>query len=258
MFDQTGAEQPELDRVANGRATSANRTGTSAGLQHRDFVRRAGHDLVAPLRGIQSLTSFLREDAPADLDPELLGLLGRIDARVAQMTTMVTSLTTYARACDRATATSLVRLDDLIDDAILAADPPAGFAVEVEVSPASARLPVVQVTGCLERIIENCWHHHDRDSGIISIAASCLNGHVHFVVGDDGPGFDDTTRAFACEPFWSGPPAVPRPLPRAGMGLAIVAATAAAHHATVAIRSSPKPGAQVTLSWPIDCPLPLL
>ncbi|MEZ5375568.1 MAG: HAMP domain-containing sensor histidine kinase [Acidimicrobiales bacterium] len=226
--------------------------------QHREFARRAGHDLAAPLRGLRSLTSFLREDAADGLDGDALELLERIDGRVVLMEQVVQSLTAFARSGDRHEAPRPTTLADIIDDVIVAVGLPARFRCEVEASGAVVHLPLVAIGRVVERVVENAWHHANPGDleGTITIGASIADGFATVTVSDDGPGMDPRTAAHAFDPFFTGPPPPDQITRRSGLGLATASATAAAHGGSLAIVDHRPGHTVVAIRWPVADPLP--
>ncbi len=235
------------------------RSELSKAEQHRvDFARRAGHDLKAPLRGLRTLTSFLREDVGDDLESETHVLLGRLDERVEQMELLVAALSALGRSADATGPASKTRIDDLIDDAAESARIPPNFTLEIDASTDDVCITANPLEQCLTHLIENAWQHHGANggdgTGRIAVRASNADGRLSLVISDDGPGVDPDTVATLFEPFRIGPPGDSSATRRPGMGLAIVSAITDAHHASVAMRSTGPTGTSMEICWPIAAP----
>jgi two-component system OmpR family sensor kinase len=102
-----------------------------------------------------------------------------------------------------------------------------------------------RIEQALTNLVENALRHGE---GEVVLAAEVRNGAVELHVRDQGGGFPDGFLASAFERFTRADPA--RSRGGAGLGLAIVAAIAAAHGGEAAARNRPEGGADAWIRLP--------
>ncbi|WP_164704308.1 sensor histidine kinase [Blastococcus litoris] len=107
----------------------------------------------------------------------------------------------------------------------------------------------------LERAVTNLLDNADRHAeGASAVAVERREAAVVVIVDDAGPGVSTADRERIFERFARGPRAARRSLPGAGLGLAIVAETAARHGGAAWCSDGPDGGARFTLSVPAATP----
>jgi signal transduction histidine kinase len=152
------------------------------------FAYVASHDLKAPLRAIEVLVQWLREDLKdyegGDVH-ENLGLLGQRTERLGRL---LDDLLAYSRVGRK--VGELVEVDsaELIRDMIELMGEPAGISIE-----AKGKLPTfITYAAPLEQVfrnlIGNAVKHHPGPTGKVSIACEEVEDHYLFSVTDDGAG----------------------------------------------------------------------
>jgi signal transduction histidine kinase len=103
----------------------------------------------------------------------------------------------------------------------------------------------------LERAVTNLLDNADRHAGgIVGVRVEGLDGSVLVFVDDAGPGVPPAERERVFERFARGTRAARRSMPGAGLGLAIVEETAAAHGGAAWVSDSTAGGARFTLAVP--------
>ncbi|MDF0607165.1 two-component system sensor histidine kinase RstB [Neisseriaceae bacterium TC5R-5] len=119
--------------------------------------------------------------------------------------------------------------------------PPAGQPLRIQ---ADAHL----LTRALDNLLSNARRYAQH-----SIQAHLLldNEHYLLTVDDDGPGVPEADRARVFDPFVRLDESRGRQTGGHGLGLAIVASIARAHHGEVKIERSPLGGARFIIRWPI-------
>ena len=152
------------------------------------FAYVTSHDLKAPLRAIEVLVGWLREDLAgydkADVQ-EHLALLGQRATRLHQL---LEDLLTYSR-CGRGESDA-ARIDSrqLVIDIGVLLSPPSGMRIE-----ADASLPVfttwhAPLDQVLRNLISNAIRHHPTQEGVVRVYAETRDGDLVFAVEDDGAG----------------------------------------------------------------------
>ena len=271
MLGETGSEYLYPDRVPRGRHAASQGTDHSAttlatgeldGLRReltatadrlaesrereralersrRELVAWVSHDLRTPLAGLRAMAEAL-EDGVAT-DPARYHM--QIRTSVDRLAAMVDDLFEMSRIHAGALRLTLERvpLTDLVDEAVIGADPLAracGVALQADVrTPLAVRVDARELSRALTNLVANAIRHTPSD-GAVRVEASERDGRAVLAVVDACGGIpeEDLDRVF--EVAWRGTAArTPEPLAGAGLGLAIVRGIVEAHSGEVDVRN---------------------
>jgi signal transduction histidine kinase len=192
----------------------------------RRFLADASHELRTP---VTALLGNVEYAARHGADAEVLADLRRDATRLARLVDDLLALERQ-RATDSDFAP--LRLDQLAADAVVAAGGPRVRAELPE--PTWVRGDADALRRALDNLIENALVH---GQGVVRVEVRRDPGNVALItVRDDGPGPPPADRERLFERFWRGRDASERP--GSGLGLSIVAATAARHGGAVEVDGS--------------------
>ena len=213
-----------------------------------DFAFVASHDLRTPLEGIESLASWVQEDAASVLPEKSNRHLKQIQQRAGRLKRFLDDLLQYSRAGKRVSTTKQVHCEDLVRDVILGLNPALDMRFEI-----SSSMPVLDTVELplrrtFQNLIGNAIKHHDRDDGTIHIDAVENDEYIEFTVSDDGPGIDPQFHDRIFQMFETLRPR--DKVEGSGMGLSIVKKLLETYGATIAVESTPGEGATFTFTWP--------
>lgn len=152
------------------------------------FAYVASHDLKAPLRSIDILIQWLREDLGAYDEGDVQQNLDLVTRRARRLNRLLDDLLTYSRAGRRNSevAPTDTRLMVLDIGVLLALSP--GMHIEADPSLptiTTCHAPLEQV---LRNLINNAARHHPTGNGRVLIHARDQGDTVLFTVEDDGAG----------------------------------------------------------------------
>ncbi|MGY1624145.1 sensor histidine kinase [Geodermatophilus sp. SYSU D00965] len=212
------------------------------------FVADVSHELRSPLTGVVTAVEVLAARR-SELSPRAEQALALVEGELARFRQMLDDLLELARLdgappCERSAPVSMTTLVREVlaasgrDAGLLAADPDEETTV------------VGDKTG-LERAVRNLLDNADRHAGgPCAVYVRRCEDTVVVSVDDAGPGVPPEERERVFERFARGPRAARRSLPGAGLGLAIVAETAARHGGAAWCSTAPEGGARFSLSVP--------
>jgi signal transduction histidine kinase len=134
-----------------------------------------------------------------------------------------------------------VPLTDLVDEAVIGADPLAracGVALEADVrTPLAVRVDPRELSRALTNLVANAIRHTP-SAGEVRVEATERDGHAVLAVVDACGGIPDEDLDRVFEVAWRGTAArTPEPLAGAGLGLAIVRGIVEAHAGEVDVRN---------------------
>jgi signal transduction histidine kinase len=235
----------ELDALARELTTTAARLAESRERERalersrRELVAWVSHDLRTPLAGLRAMAEAL-EDGVAT-DP--VRYHTQIRTTVDRLAAMVDDLFEMSRIHAGALRLSLQRvpLNDLVDEAVVGADPLAkacGVALEAVVrTPLAVRVDARELSRVMTNLVANAIRHTPSD-GAVRVEAMERDGHAVLAVEDACGGIPDEDLDRVFEVAWRGTAArTPEPLAGAGLGLAIVRGIVEAHSGEVDVRN---------------------
>ncbi len=211
------------------------------------FVYIVSHDLRAPLRAIDMIADWIREDCPNELSETGNEHLTTLKGRVARMKKYLDDLLEYSRIGRADHPWEEFDLAALIEDAIQLAGVPPSFTVLVdnEVQRISThRAPLLNV---LLNLISNAAKHHDRERGEIKVICRENTGRLRVDVRDDGPGIPAEFHSKIFRIFTTLQPR--DKVEGSGMGLAFVKKTVENFDGKVWVESGEQRGACFSFSW---------
>lgn len=184
------------------------------------FAYVASHDLKAPLRAIEILVDWLREDLTAYTGGEVQQNLELLKQRTARLHRLLDDLLAYSRAGRK--PGEIVDVDSrlLADDLFVLLAPPETMKLTADESLPVIRAHHAPLEQVLRNLINNAIKHHPTKQGSVRVYAQDKGDEVLFAVEDDGGGIP---QEFAEKVFQMFQTLAPRDeVEGSGMGLAIV------------------------------------
>jgi two-component system phosphate regulon sensor histidine kinase PhoR len=271
VLDTPGSRLPGLSRdrlyvlVAGGGVALILLVGVAAGGAVRrhlrlarlktDLVAAASHELRTPLASMRVLVEGLQEDERLE-PPKVRRYLELIAAEHARLTRVIDNFLTFARLDGRqyrfafaathpseiiAAAAETVR-DRLPSDRELTVDVPPDLP------------PMVADAGALcmavVNLLDNAIKYSPPSTHIIVRARRDGDGHVSFIVEDEGIGIPAGEQRRIFRRFYRVDQRLARDTAGVGLGLSIVDLITRGHGGTVTVRSAPGEGSTFTLRIP--------
>ena len=225
------------------------RGATVARFQH-DFLSSVSHELRTPLTSISMFIETLRDERltdPAEKE-KCLELLDQEIARLGGLVERLLELSRLEAAGRQMFETADVRIDDLVNDALMAfyaATMSEKVQVKVDLEPdLVVRGDKTSLTQALANLLVNAWKHSPSGDKEISLTTRATGKHAEILIADNGPGIppDEQRRIF--DRFERGQAAIDGSTHGSGLGLAIVRAVVRAHRGRIDVRSQPGSGSQ--------------
>lgn len=152
------------------------------------FAHIVSHDLKAPLRGIDNVVTWIKEDHSFDLPPKVNEYLEIINGRIVRAENLLTGILMYARIGQETKAKEHVHIRTLLDDVLEYLPVRTGIVVSIQPDMPllfTERLPLIQI---FTNLIGNAIKHHDKEKGEVKVYYRSRDDHYQFFVSDDGPG----------------------------------------------------------------------
>lgn len=210
------------------------------------FAYIASHDLKAPLRGIDHLTTWIEEDKH---DPEALDKhFPLMHMRISRMEKLMDDLLRYSRIGREEEAVSEVDISAMIDEIFDMASAPAGFSLtkKGEVSAFDAELIPLQTV--VRNLVGNAIKHHEGETGNIVVLVEEKASDIFIHVADDGPGIGEEFYHKIFEVFQTLKPR--DSVEGSGIGLALVKKIVDTQGGSIEVSSRVGKGTTMTVRWP--------
>ncbi|HEX9875755.1 MAG TPA: ATP-binding protein [Gammaproteobacteria bacterium] len=184
------------------------------------FAYVASHDLKAPLRAIEVLVQWLREDLKAYEDGDVQENLGLLEQRTRRLGRLLDDLLEYSRVGRKVGSIAEVDCAALVRDLTELMVVPEGMGVEVSRSLPTFTTYVTPLEQVFRNLIGNAIKHHPGPTGKIIVACEETDELYQFSIADDGAGIP---QEYAERVFQMFQTLKPRDeVEGSGMGLAIV------------------------------------
>jgi two-component system sensor histidine kinase MprB len=216
----------------------------AASEARRQLVADASHELRTPLASLLMNIELLAEDGPlAQRDRDRL--LADVTEQIRELTVLIGDLVDLARQEPSEGGAADVRLDEIVQEAVVRAGRHApDQRIVLDAEPCT----VLGVAGRLERAVNNLLDNAVKwNPPGAPIEVSVRDGTVS--VRDHGPGFAPEDLPHVFDRFYRAVDA--KGLPGAGLGLAIVRQVAEAHGGDVEASNAPGGGGLLTLRLPV-------
>jgi PAS domain S-box-containing protein len=153
------------------------------------FAYVASHDLKSPLRAIEVIIEWLREDLDGFKEGDVQENLGLLQQRTSRLTTLLDDLLAFSRAGRKIGDVETIQLKDFIEDIAVLVGPPEGM----QVGPVGNMPDLTTHHAAFETVLRNLInnaikHHPDPAKGHIEVSCQDKGEQVQISVTDDGIG----------------------------------------------------------------------
>lgn len=217
------------------------------------FAYIVSHDLKAPLRGINSMITFIEEDYGEGFDEKLKEMFQLVKDRALRMDDLIHGILAYSRANTVEGEVKTFNLGDMVDEILDSLNESEQYQVDVPVE-----LPVItsnytQLNQVLSNLISNAFKYHDKKMGKVALDVDEMeNGFMKLTVVDDGPGIEKKYHDKIFEVFHSGN--AKKRTDSTGIGLAIVKKLVDKNGGNLGLDSEPGKGSAFWFTWPVSEP----
>lgn len=216
------------------------------------FAYVASHDLKAPLRAIDHLSTWIMEDAGHMLPQRSREHLDKMRGRIHRMEGLLDDLLAYSRAGRQQGEPKWVDLGELVARAIETVNPPSRFKIEIVGDLRTIYTWHVPLETVMRNLIGNAVKHHDKQEGHIVISAIHEPEMVILTVQDDGPGIEP---AYYDRIFQMFQTLRPRDqVEGSGIGLSVVKKIIESNEGKIEVAPAPERGTRFTFTWPYRLP----
>lgn len=214
-----------------------------------NFAYVASHDLKAPLRAVDNLAQWIKEDCVEILPKESKAHLDTLQGRILRMENLLADLLNYSRVgrVDAQIETLNIRL--VIDEAIELSNKPDNFVFHIPENLPEACVCVAPLVQIFQNLFTNAIKYNDKEKGEVFIRLDNSDEtYFQFTVTDNGPGIEQRyhERIFMMFQTLEARDVIEA----SGMGLAIVKKVVENEGGKVRIESKFGSGSSFIFTWP--------
>jgi len=156
-----------------------------------DFAYIISHDLKAPLRGINQLSSWILEDYSKVLDKKGKENLDMLRERTKRMNNLIQGILEYSRVGRTEEKAEKIDLNKLLEDVIDLLAPPDNIKIIVENKLPEYTADRTRLTQVVQNLLSNAIKYMDKPKGTIKVGCKDEGSEWKFSVSDNGPGIEE-------------------------------------------------------------------
>nr|WP_321227112.1 PAS domain S-box protein [uncultured Psychroserpens sp.] len=204
----------------------------------QEYAHIVSHDLKSPLRSIDALVNWLKEDNKGKLDDISLKNFSLIEATLEKMEQLISDVLDYSSIGTGTNINAEVDLNKMFKDLTTILYIPNHISIK-----ALNQLPVIKgdatkLQQLFQNLISNAVKFIDKEVGLIIIDFEDLKSHYKFIIKDNGIGIDKQFHDKIFKIFH----ALNKSKDSTGIGLSIVKKIVDLHEGQIWLESEPKVG----------------
>ncbi len=194
ILDRTNQYEAALNEIERRKHAEAHQQQLTADLQAaneelKSFAYIISHDLKAPLRGINSVVTWLKQDYASHFDDSGQQMLDLLQGRAQRMEAMINGVLAYSRLGQQSPKTA-VDLNELLE--AIMADVPLSKNCKIDIQ---ASLPIIyadpiRMRQVFQNLIGNAFKYNNKSFCEVHIGCQHQDEEWLFYVKDNGPGID--------------------------------------------------------------------
>ena len=155
-----------------------------------NYAHIVSHDLKSPLRNIDALLSWLKEDHSHNLDEGALHYIDLIGENISRMEALVSGILEYSTIGLKNFKTSFIDLNKIIDEILNHIYIPENIEIIKH-----ENFPIIQgdtyrLQQLFQNLIGNAIKYNDKKEGVIEVGFQKHNNKYTYFVKDNGKGID--------------------------------------------------------------------
>ena len=153
-----------------------------------DYAQIVSHDLKSPLRSINSLISWIKEENEKNFDPQTVKYFSLIENKIVKMDHLIEGILTYSKIDKEESKKENVNVHDIVNSIIDIIHIPDHIKITI-----NNELPIItadrfRIQQLFQNLIGNAVNYIDKKEGLVEITSEEFDDHYVFAVKDNGVG----------------------------------------------------------------------
>ncbi|ALJ06474.1 histidine kinase [Pseudalgibacter alginicilyticus] len=204
----------------------------------QEYAHIVSHDLKSPLRSINALVSWIKEDNAGELDAVTNQNFDLIETTLEKMEQLISDILDYSSVGTDEGEKIEINTNDLLKDLIKILYIPEHISINI-----ANTLPIVlghktKLQQVFQNLISNSVKFIDKEKGIINISVVELSDYYQFSIQDNGMGIEKEFHDKIFKVFHS----LKKSKDSSGIGLSIVQKIVQLHNGKIWLESEPNIG----------------
>ncbi len=153
-----------------------------------DYAHIVSHDLKSPLRSMNALLTWLKEDYEEVLDENAHHSLNMLIKKVDKMDLLIDGILRYSSIDKINQPQQKVILNTVVTDIIDVIHIPSHISIEILTELPSIEGDTFRLQQLFQNLINNAIKYNDKEKGVITISCEQKNEFWEFSITDNGPG----------------------------------------------------------------------
>lgn len=156
-----------------------------------EYAHIVSHDLKSPLRSIDALVNWIKEDNLENFDAATLENFAMVEKTLETMEMLISDVLRYSKVGFNKARNKTVNLNDLLDRLLEALYIPNHIKVSIENPLPIMKGNKTELQQLFQNLISNAVKFIDKPEGIIRIGHAELEHHYQFSISDNGIGIEE-------------------------------------------------------------------
>lgn len=202
------------------------------------FAFAAAHDMRSPLRAIQNLADWTIEDDENEFSQDGRENMALMRKRIGRLNQLLADLLEYSRVGKVGGNVKEISVKHVLDEVQELLNPDGRFTLTYSGPDHTIATYATPLRQILLNLIGNAIKHHDRETGMLHIAADIQDGRIQFSVQDDGAGIDPEYHGKIFDLFQTLRPR--DEIEGSGLGLSIIRKLVEFYNGSISVHSDPE------------------
>jgi PAS domain S-box-containing protein len=155
-----------------------------------DFAHVVSHDLKSPLRGMNTLVNWIKEDLAESANPEINKNFDLLLRRIDRMDLMINGILKYASIDKVDKKEKKVDLGVIVNDVLDSIHIPNNFTIKIKNNLPILKGDSYKLMQLFQNLITNAIKYCDKEQGIVEIGSTKKGKFWQFSIADNGKGIE--------------------------------------------------------------------
>ena len=156
----------------------------------QEYAHIVSHDLKSPLRSINALVNWLKEDNKDKLDAASLQNIALIEATLEKMEQLISDILNYSSVGSEGAKKDNVSLDKLINEIFPLLHVPKHIKIDIMKPLPTVKGDATMLQQLFQNLLTNAIRYNDKTNGLIEVDFRDSNSFYEFSVKDNGIGIE--------------------------------------------------------------------